>query len=171
MALLGGKVKEEPLHYGEVFALWQHSIKAKAIISGFKGFRPHAEDKELKKLLDEFIAQLVNEMTEIDELLLENGVSPAPNSMPERPEVEHYDIPAGARCTDPLMTAIMGLSFTRGMSECCQAVTIAVREDVGAMFLKYLTQKALLGGKLMKLTKKKGWIVSPPVLVGNAQMM
>lgn len=171
MALLGGKTKEEPMHYGEVFALWQHSIKGKATVNGFKGFRPHTEDKDLKKLLDEFIEQMENETAEVDKLLLENGVTPAPNALPERPQVEHYDIPPGVRCTDTLITAIMGLSFTRGLNECCQAMCIAVREDVGVMFLKYLTQKALLGNKLMKLTKKKGWVVSPPVLTGVAQTM
>ncbi|MNW22454.1 hypothetical protein D3C71_2239280 [compost metagenome] len=40
---------------------------------------------------------------------------------------------------------------------------MSIREDLGAMYMKFHTQMAALGLSLLKLNKKKGWLVPPPL--------
>ena len=39
MGILSGNPKEEPLHYGEIFSIWQFSTKAKGTLSYYQAFK------------------------------------------------------------------------------------------------------------------------------------
>lgn len=47
--ILGGNPKEEPMHYGEIFTLWETSMAAKGALSGYRAHMYHAGDSDLKK--------------------------------------------------------------------------------------------------------------------------
>lgn len=36
--ILGGNPKDEPMHYGEIFSVWQASMMAKGAISAYRAF-------------------------------------------------------------------------------------------------------------------------------------
>lgn len=42
MGILSGNPKDEPLHYGEVYDIWQFSMAAKGCISGYTAMGYHA---------------------------------------------------------------------------------------------------------------------------------
>ncbi|USB32427.1 DUF3231 family protein [Paenibacillus sp. YPG26] len=164
MAILGGNPKDEPLHYGEIFGVWQFSTKSKATLSGYQAFLNHAGDKDLKKIIEDLIDQATREIKEADELLLANGIPPAP-ALPERPSADLEEIPAGARFTDPEIAASIAASISMGVIECSQIIAISIREDVGALFLKNHGLKAALGVRVLRLLKDKGWLIPPPLLI------
>lgn len=47
--ILGGNPKEEPMHYGEIFTVWQASMVAKGALSCYRAYLYHAGDSDLKK--------------------------------------------------------------------------------------------------------------------------
>lgn len=51
MGILSGNFKEEPLHYGEVFAIWSNALSNNGMIAGYQTLLNHVGDKDLKKLL------------------------------------------------------------------------------------------------------------------------
>lgn len=39
--ILGGNPKEEPMHYGEIFSVWQASMAAKGALSCYRAYTYH----------------------------------------------------------------------------------------------------------------------------------
>ncbi|MCM3627907.1 DUF3231 family protein [Paenibacillus glycanilyticus] len=162
MGILSGNPKDEPMHYGEVYAVWQASMAAKSAVSCYQAYLNHAGDKDLKKALDALIDQAKLEIKELDVLLTDNGITPAPTP-PERPPVKLEDIPAGARFADSEIAAGIGVDVSAGLVACSQAMGQSIREDIGALFGKYHVAKAALGLRILEMLKDKGWLVPPPL--------
>ncbi|AIQ46719.1 membrane protein [Paenibacillus sp. FSL R7-0273] len=160
--VLGGSPKDEPLHYGEIYGLWQFTASAKMALSAFQAYRYHAGDRDLKVIIDDFIDQVHREIKACDKLLRSNGFM-APPELPDRPSAKLDDIPAGARFTDQEIAAALSSSAAAGMVVCSQAAGISIREDLGPMYMKFHAQMAALGLALLHLNKKKGWLVPPPL--------
>lgn len=162
MGILSGNPKDEPMHYGEIHAVWMASTAAKGIVSCYQAYLNHCGDKDLKKVLDDLIDQAKLEIKECDTLLTDNGIAPAP-TMPERPPVKLEDIPAGARFTDPEIAAKISADTSLGLVACSQVMGQSVREDIGALFGKYHLTKAAFGLRLLQMSKEKGWLIPPPL--------
>lgn len=164
MGILSGNPKDEPMHYGEVYSVWAASLAAKAMISCYQAYLNHAGDKDLKKIIDDLIDQAKLEWKELDTLLTDNGIIPAPG-LPERPPVKLEDIPAGARFTDPEIAVKIAADTSLGLVACSQVMGQSIREDIGALFAKYHLTKAALGVRILHMNKEKGWLIPPPLQV------
>lgn len=167
--ILGGNPKDEPMHYGEIFSVWQASTVAKGALSCYQAFMYHAGDHDLKKLLGTMIDQAELEISELDTLLADNGIASIP-TMPKRPEAKLEDIPVGARFTDPEIAAKIAADCAMGLVACSQVMGLSIREDIGALFAKYHLTKAATGVKILNLSKKKGWLMPPPLQVKRPEV-
>ncbi|TJY42290.1 DUF3231 family protein [Cohnella pontilimi] len=162
MGILDGNSKHEPLHYGEVFQLWEYSMLSGLALSAFQKFKSHAGDKDLKELLEDCADHAKNSIEECDELLKNNGIAPPP-SLPETPPAKLEDIPVGARFTDPEIAAAITSDIAIGLTASSKTMATSIREDVGALFAKYHAAKTVLGLRALRLNKDKGWLIPPPL--------
>jgi hypothetical protein len=164
VGILSGNPKDEPLHYGEIFSVWSFSTKAKGAISCYQLYYNHAGDHDLKKLINDAIAQARLEVNECDALLKSNGINPSPE-LPDRAEVKVEDIPAGAKFMDQEIATAMAFDIAAGMVACSQIIGSSIREDIPAQFAKYHTAKMALNARILRMSKEKGWLVPPPLQV------
>lgn len=162
MGILSGNPKDEPMHYGEIFSVWETSMMAKGTVSCYEAYMYHAGDKELKKLLEDLLDQARLEMKECDELLTDNGITPAPG-LAERPPAKLEEIPMGARFTDPEIAAKIAAENALGLVSCSKVMGQSIREDIGALFAKYHATKTALGLRILRMNKDKGWLIPPPL--------
>lgn len=170
MGILTGNPKDNPLHYGEIYDIWQFSMVAKGCISVNSALKLHAGDGDLKKFLDQTIDQAKLEAEECDEILKENGIAPPP-APPSRPEARLEDIPAGARFADNEIAPMVAADNAAGLVACSQIMGKSIREDVGALFAKYHATKAANGLKILRISKEKGWLVPPPLQIKRPEMV
>jgi hypothetical protein len=164
MGILDGNPKDEPLHYGEIFHVWQFSATAKAMLSTLELYRCHAGDKDLKRVIDDLMDQALREIKDCDKLLKNNEILPPP-LLPDRPSARLEDIPAGARFSDPEIGAALSAKIAAGLVACSQILGMCIREDIAALFLKTHTLKANTGLAVLRLNKEKGWLIPPPLQV------
>lgn len=162
MGILDGNPKNEPMHYGEIYNVWHFSMKAKGCVSAYQAYRYHAGDKDLKHMLQELIQQAELEAAECDALLTDHGFVPFP-ALPQRPEAKLEDIPAGARFADQEIAPMIAADLSMGLVACSQIMGTSIREDIGALFAKYHATKAAQGLQILRMSKKKGWLVPPPL--------
>ncbi|GAA3406101.1 DUF3231 family protein [Paenibacillus hodogayensis] len=162
MGILSGNPKHEPLHEGEVFFLWSMSSNAKNAVSCYQTYLNHAGDKELVKLLEDLADQARKEHQDCDRLLVDNGIVPSP-TLPEKPRANPEAIPVGARFTDAEIATVISTDHAVGLAACSQAMGSSMREDVGALFAKFHAAKAIIGLRLLRLNKNKGWMTPPPL--------
>jgi hypothetical protein len=170
MGILSGNPKDEPMHYGEIYAVWLNSTKAKGAVSVYQAYQYHAGDKDLKKILSDLIDQAKLEINECDTLLTQNGITPSP-SLPERPEVNIADIPIGARLTDQEISALISVDTFMGLTACSQIISNSIREDICALYMKYHTTTAAIGLKILRMNKEKGWLIPPPLQIKRPELV
>ncbi|MCG7218122.1 DUF3231 family protein [Paenibacillus mucilaginosus] len=170
MGILSGNPKHEPMHYGEIHQVWQFSMAAKGCISATELYRNHAGDRTLKTILGDILDQARLESKECDELLMHNGIMPAP-ALPARPEVELESIPAGARFGDPEIAAMIAADQSMGLVACSQVMGMSIREDIGALFAKYHATKAAISTRILRMNKEKGWLIPPPLQVKSEDLV
>ena len=157
-----GLQEQPPLHAGEKYMIWDHLLKAKGCQSKYQLLKNHSEDGELIDYLTDLAENMVKEEVQnLEKFLLENGVQPPPGS-PAHPQTARNDIPPGARFSDQEITMCVYHDLASAMTQTSQIISIAVREDVGKMFAAHHQEIAKYGGTLLKLMKKKGWLVEPP---------
>ncbi|KAB0442710.1 DUF3231 family protein [Lysinibacillus fusiformis] len=164
MGILGGNPKDEPLHYGEVFSVWTGLITDYGMIAGYQTFYNHAGDGDLKKIIEEIIELCRDEVKELEKILKTNGIG-LPPAPPERPVARMEDIPPGAKFSDPEISAALSVDLAAGLVACSQAMGTSTREDIALMYGQFHAAKALIGAKLLRLNKNKGWLVPPPLHV------
>ncbi|MFJ7953525.1 DUF3231 family protein [Lysinibacillus sp. NPDC096418] len=168
MGMFSGNSKDEPLHYGEVFSIWTNLAANYGMIAGYQTFYNHAGDKDLKKIIEDFIQCAKEEAKQLEEILKTNGIA-LPPAPPERPDARPEDIPPGAKFNDPEISAALSLDAAAGLVACSQAMGMSIREDIGLMYGQFHTAKAQLGAKLLRLNKNKGWLVPPPLHVDHPE--
>lgn len=168
MGILSGNPQNEPLHYGEVFDIWSYLLAAQGAVAGHQVFMNHTGDEDLKKFLQNLIENdMTSEIEELKALLKVNGVA-LPPAPPERPVASIEDIPPGARINDAEIAAAVATSLAAGLVTCSQVMGKCLREDVGMLFGQFHLKKAQAGVTLLRLSKKKGWVVPPPLHVRNS---
>jgi len=164
LGILSGNPKHEPMHYGEIFGVWGSSAAAKGAVSCFQIYRNHAGDHDLKEFISDYIDQAKSEIKELDRLLVDNGITPA-HEMAEKPSVELEDIPEGARFADQEIAVALGVNLAGGLGACSAAMSICIREDIAALYLKYHTEKVGLAARMLRMQKEKGWLIPPPLQI------
>lgn len=162
MGILSGNPKNEPLHYGEIFGSWLFLSVEQGLIAAYETFLNHTGDEDLKRLLREWIEQCRSDIEPIKTILKENGIG-LPPAPPERAEACLEDIPAGARFQDAEIAALLSREVTAGLVSCSSLIGQSIREDLALMYSQIHAKKLAFGGKLLRLTKEKGWLVPPPL--------
>ncbi|WP_148617365.1 DUF3231 family protein [Oceanobacillus profundus] len=162
MGILSGNPQDEPMHYGEVFSLWNFVLAGNKMILDERIFLNHVGDEDLKKLIKESVEACQQEVKQVEEVLKQNGVA-LPPAAPEPPHVELNDIPTGARFQDADVAASVSAITASSLVTCSQIIGQSIREDIAMMFGQFHMSKAAFGGKLLKLTKEKGWLIPPPL--------
>jgi hypothetical protein len=169
MGVLGGNAQKEPLHCGEVFDLYTSLAGSQAKVSGYQVFVNHTGDDDLRGFLNDKIENMLRpHIQKLSEVLKANGIA-LPPAPPERPNADVEAIPAGARINDPEIAASLAIDISMGLVACSQAMGKATREDIAMLFGQFHMEEAQYGAKLLKLMKKKGWLVPPP-LYANTQI-
>ncbi len=164
MGVLSGNQTDEPLHYGEVYAVWGYYAASKAGVATLQTYMNHTGDEDLRNLIDEMLRSSKPEIEQVETVLKENGIA-LPPVPPERPEASLEQIPAGARINDPEISAALSKNIAEGLVACSMAMGQATREDIAMMFGQFHLNKAQFGARMLRLNKEKGWLVTPPLHV------
>lgn len=163
MGILSGNPQDEPLHYGEVFALWSSLSAAKGALDVYQVFINHTGDQDLKAFLKQVIESSIKpSIKEIEEVLLQNDIE-VPPTPAERPEADLEQIPVGARFQDAQIAYMVAADMAAGIVGSSQGMSQSIREDVGLLFGQMGAQKAKDSAALLKIMKDKGWLIPPPL--------
>ncbi|HET7521693.1 MAG TPA: DUF3231 family protein [Bacillales bacterium] len=169
MGILSGNPRENPMHYGEVVAVWGGYLGAKSALVTYQGYLNHAGDRDLAKFIEDMIRHVLeSEIEETESLLKANSVE-IPPTPPERSKANSEDIPTGARAKDPEIAAALSKDIAQSLVAASQAIGQCVREDIAMMFGQFHTKRAQMGSKLLQMNKDKGWLIHPPLHVDQVK--
>lgn len=161
--MFSGNQKQEPMHYGEVFGVWSALSIAKGQLAAYQVYYNHAGDEELKSFIGDMVENVIKPGIEENETLLKQNSVGLPVAPPERSEANREEIPVGARVMDPEIAATISKDIAQGLIADSMAIGQCIREDIAMMYGQFHMKKAQMGAKLLKMNKRKGWLVPPPL--------
>lgn len=155
--------KIETLNYGEVNAIWSYLAYAKGALVELQTYMNHTEDKELKKFLHDVVDNSITVICrQFENILKENGIV-LPPSPAEKPKVITKSIPDGARITDLEIAAAISRNIAFNLVTISQTIPICTSEDIALTFSNMLVAETQYGAKIFRISKKKGWLIYPPL--------
>jgi hypothetical protein len=168
--ILGGNPQKEPLHYGEVFDLYTFLSVQQGAVAGYQVYINHTGDSDLRHFLEDKIENVLRpNIQQVSEILKANGIA-LPPAPPERPRADVETIPAGARINDAEIAVAVASNIAAGLVAYSQAMGKATREDIALLFGQFHMVDAQYGAKMLKLMKKKGWLIPPPLHVAQGSL-
>src|SRR5690625_7649598 len=84
MGMFSGNQKLEPMHYGEVFAVWSALSLAKGQLTAYQVYYNHAGDEDLKGFVADMVENVIKPGIEENETLLKQNSVGLPVAPPER---------------------------------------------------------------------------------------
>ena len=148
------------LQFKEIFKLWSQLGVNQSYIASSHAFFKHTRDKHLKIMILEFIQCLKEENKQLTLLLKENGML-APTTSIEYSKMKITDLRGKSAINDGEISAILSMNIASSLIAVSQALDLSVKKlhltKYGELHMRY----ALLGAKLIDLSKRKGWIVAP----------
>ncbi|MCX7922105.1 MAG: DUF3231 family protein [Clostridia bacterium] len=161
--LLFGRPTYNTLNYGEINALWTYLAYAKGALIEFQTYLNHVNDKELRKFLKDVMDNSISVIChKFENILKANGIV-LPPSPAEKPAVLTDSIPDGARITDQEIAAAITKNIAFNMLTISQIIPICTCEDIALTFSNMLVAETQYGSKLFRISKKKGWLIFPPL--------
>ncbi|WP_350342720.1 DUF3231 family protein [Proteinivorax tanatarense] len=154
-------MNNDPLNVMEATVLWESAMTMKFTINANKVMLNHAKDDDLQKYLSTKIQKVDTPILEQMEKMLEQEGISLENSFSSKPSIKS-ELPAGAFYEDIEIAQYLTGEIKGGLMGLSGAMASFVREDIAAEFAKFHSQCVDSGRKLLKLMKKKDWLIVPP---------
>lgn len=148
------------LQFKEMFRLWSQLGVNQGYIASSHGFFNHTRDKKLKIMILEFIQCLKEENKQLTLLLKENGVL-APTPTLAFSKMKITDIRGKSIIHDSEISAIISMNIASSLVAVSQALELSVKQKHLAKYAELHMRYAILGSKLIELSKNKGWLLAP----------
>ena len=139
----------------EVFTIWTHLCSNNEFIATNESFCIHTEDRELKKIIQDFTDCLKDENKHLDKLLRLKGITLSP-SLAVNSDVQ---LENGANCTDTGISTALSMNIAASLVTTSKALGQSTSEFPLLMYGHFHMKKAVLGAKLLQLSKDKRWLV------------
>ncbi|ODV56737.1 DUF3231 family protein [Lysinibacillus fusiformis] len=148
------------LQFKEMFRLWSQLGVNQSYIASSHAFFNHTRDKKLKIMILEFIQCLKEENKQLTLLLKENGVL-APTTTMVYSKMKMTDIRGKSIINDSEISAILSMNIASSLLAVSQALELSVKKKHLAKYGQLHMRYAILGSKLIELSKIKGWLLAP----------
>jgi len=152
----------ESLRFKEIFKIWTQLGVNNGYIASNHAFFKHAVDKNLKAIIIEFIQCLKEENKQLTALLKDNGVLAPPTAI-EYEKLKMRDIRGKTAINDTEISAILSMNIASSVITVSQTLEISVKKKHTTKYGELHMRYAILGAKLIQLSKDKGWLMAPAI--------
>lgn len=127
-----------------------------------QGFLHHANDPELKRYIEQYVADFETPwINRFQQFLLDHGVT-LPTESPEKPKVIEGEIPSGARFTDAEVAQLLASKIVAGLQLIHQSAVQCLRYDLGIMLVELQAMTYKQAFVLREMMERRGWLQVPP---------
>jgi hypothetical protein len=154
---------DQPMHYGEVMAVWTLMAAAQEGRTLCLTLLNHTEDVDLVHLIKRTIEDVQEPMIkQVSEVLKEAGV-PLPPVVEDPSRSRPADIPAGAKLREVQISQILIGKIEAFLYMIQGGISQSLRTDIGTMFLKFQAMVIAEGAAARVVMQERGWLKVPPL--------
>jgi hypothetical protein len=154
---------DQPLHYGEVMAVWTLMAAAQEGRTLCLTTLNHTEDTDLTPLIKQTIHDVQEPMIkQLSEVLKDAGI-PLPPIIEDPPRSASEDVPAGAKLREEQIAQILMGKIEAFLFMIQGGVSQSLRTDIGTMFLKFQAMVLAEAAQCRIVMQDRGWLKVPPL--------
>jgi hypothetical protein len=154
---------DQPLHYGEVMAVWTLMAAAQEGRTLCLTILNHTVDTDLTPLIKRTISDVQEPMIkQLSEVLKDAGI-PLPPIIEDPPRSSAEDVPAGAKLREEQIAQILMGKIEAFLFMIQSGLSQALRTDIGTMFVKFQAMVLAEGAQARTVMQDRGWLKVPPL--------
>ncbi|WP_110113038.1 DUF3231 family protein [Bacillus sp. CGMCC 1.16541] len=149
------------LHIGEAMGCWLYYTALAEEVPVIEAALNSTTDNVLIELLKESQKLADHQMATLKELMLEEGVS-LPETSEHKPKSDPSAVPLGVKATDVEIANLISAKVAANIMMCATNISQSVRNDIGLMWMRFHSEKALFGMDVKTKMRAHGWLKMPP---------
>lgn len=150
-------------HVGEVFHMWSYLVELGESEASLRLFLNHTNDKDLKELIEHFMADVIlPQKKQLQELMDNDGISPAPvTQLPAK--CDEAAIPPAAKFVDAQIAQYLVVKAQGLLLYGFRGLSMSLRDDIGKMWLNFFHHVLAQSYTLKQTMRRRGWLKVPPL--------
>jgi Protein of unknown function (DUF3231) len=148
-------------HIGEAMGCWLYFTAIAEEIPILDAALNTTTDKDLVELLKDTKKLALHQLQTIEEFMLKEGI-PLANTSEEKPVSNPNSVPAGVKATDSEIANLISAKIATNIVMCATNNSQSVRNDIGLMWIRFQSEKSVLGMELKTKMRERGWLKVPP---------
>ncbi|GGM23418.1 hypothetical protein GCM10011351_06500 [Paraliobacillus quinghaiensis] len=149
------------LHIGEAMGFWLYYTALAEEIPVLEAALNTTTDNVLIGLLKEAKKLGTSQMNIIEDFLIKEGVSLSDTSQ-HKPKSDPNSIPLGVKSTDSEIVNLVSAKVAANIILCSNNIAQSIRSDVGLIWIRFHSEKAIFGMDVKTKMREHGWIKVPP---------
>jgi hypothetical protein len=148
-------------HIGEAMGFWLYYTAIAEEIPVLEAAMNTTTDKDLVKLLEDTKKLALHQMQTTEEFMLKEGI-PLPDTSEKKPVSDPNSVPLGVKATDSEIANLISAKIATNIVMCATNNSQSVRSDIGLIWMRFQSEKSVLGMELKTKMKERGWLKIPP---------
>ncbi|MFC0470013.1 DUF3231 family protein [Halalkalibacter kiskunsagensis] len=149
------------LHIGEAMGCWLYYTAIAEEIPVLETALNTTTDNVLIELIKDGIKLGQHQKDTLETFMIKEGVSLPETSM-HKPNSDPDSIPLGVKATDFEIANLISAKVASNIVMCSTNISQSIRSDIGLMWIRFHSEKAIYGMDVKTKMREHGWIKVPP---------
>ncbi|WP_163536578.1 DUF3231 family protein [Gracilibacillus sp. YIM 98692] len=149
------------VHIGEATGCWLYYTALSEEIPVLESALNTTTDDVLIDLLKEGKKLATNQQQALQSFMLKEGI-PLSDTNEHKPISDPNDIPLGVKPTDSEIANLISAKVASNIVMCSTNISQSIRSDIGLMWIRFHSEKAIYGIDVKTKMREHGWIKVPP---------
>ncbi|MFC0273151.1 DUF3231 family protein [Metabacillus herbersteinensis] len=149
------------LHIGEAMGCWLYYTALAEEIPVLESALNTTTDNVLIELLKDGTKLGINQKKILGEFMIKEGVA-LPDISGHKPNSDPNSVPLGVKATDIEIANLISAKVATNIVMCSSNISQCIRSDIGLMWIRFHSEKAIYGMDVKTKMREHGWIKVPP---------
>lgn len=149
------------LHIGEAMGCWLYFTALAEEVPVLESALNTTSDNELIELLNEATKLGIHQKKILEDFMIKEGIA-LPETSGRKPNSDPNSVPLGVKATDTEIANLISAKVATNIIMCSNNLSQSIRSDVGLMWIRFHSEKAILRMDVKTKMREHGWIKVPP---------
>ncbi len=149
------------LHIGEAMGCWLYFTALAEEVPILESALNTTTDNVLIELIKDGIKLGTHQKKILENFMIKEGIALSDTSG-HKPNSDPNSVPLGVKATDMEIANLISAKVATNIIMCSNNISQSIRSDIGLMWIRFHSEKAILGMDVKTKMREHGWIKVPP---------
>ncbi|MGM0876917.1 MAG: DUF3231 family protein [Bacillota bacterium] len=149
------------LHIGEAMGCWLYYTAIAEEIPVLESALNTTTDNVLIELIKDGIKLSIHQKKILEDFMIKEGIA-LPDTSGHKPNSDPNSVPLGVKATDTEIANLISAKVATNIVMCSSNISQCIRSDIGLMWIRFHSEKAIYGMDVKTKMREHGWIKVPP---------